>query len=126
MSKFEIDGARCPKCKTLLLPNSKSCICGWRDKNHKVEGGIKCLCGKMARINYNGFKCWPCYYRDIEGTDREDWRDKLMREKMAELDLMNSGQEPEYVTAKRARDLFKSMGGLSNLVKKMETKDDPI
>ena len=120
MSKFEANEVRCPKCKTPLLPNSKSCVCGWRDD--KAQGGIKCLCGRLARIQFNGFKCWPCYYHAIVGTDREDWRDKLVRDKQAELGLLNSGQEPEYVTAKRAKELFKKMGGMKAVEDRFKAK----
>lgn len=98
---------RCPECKTPLLAGSIRCECGWIAQKTPAQGGLKCLCGRLARINYNGFKCWPCYGHAIEGTDREDWRDKLIREKQAEYNLPPNHGEPDYVVAKRARDLYK-------------------
>jgi len=106
---------RCPECTTPLLAGATRCECGWKS-TVKAQGGIKCLCGRMARIQYNGFHCWDCYHHQIKGTDREDWRDKLIREKTEELGLDQAGNEPDWSVAKRAKIKLKEMGGIDKAI----------
>lgn len=100
---------RCPECKTPLLPGSQKCECGWKSTN-KAHGGIKCTCGRLARIQYNGFHCWDCYHNEIKVTDREDWRDALMREAQTKLGLDRQGNEPDWSVSKRSRAVLKEKG----------------
>lgn len=103
---------RCPKCKTPLLPNASKCDkCTWT----QAEGGTKCLCGRLARINYQGFKCWDCYYQTIHNTEREDWRDKTIREHAKQNDLMPKAGEPEWAYRQRMKKYF--LGGMAGLLK---------
>ena len=100
----------CPDCKTVLNPGSSSCVCGWQEtKDRKVI--VRCDCGQPSRINFQGHpKCWNCYHYLQTKMDEEDWRDKMVNDKMEELGLTPQGDEPDWSVAERAKKLFKQMG----------------
>jgi len=87
----------CPDCNTALNPGSTKCPCGW--VKGKATGGMKCLCGRMSRTIIEGkHLCWKCYYSHVEGTEHEDWRDRMVREK-----VKHGGRPEDY--RKAAKEL---------------------
>lgn len=105
----------CPDCQSALPMGATSCGCGWTQQ--QAKGGIKCLCGRFARIKFRGaFMCWACYENTLEGTSDEDWRSSMVRDYVEKNGLTRGENESERDYLWRVKEQFRKLGGVGGVI----------